>query len=101
MTEIVKANVNREINVELLREESNPESKDIVSYQNKPYSIVKIVITPKIWKGSGVLGYYFFFLNYNFIYPGADLKIFLNIFEEIQTNLNLSFLGFFLGKQLN
>ncbi len=60
MSEVVKANVNKEIEVELLREEKkseeNLEAKELIQYQNKTYRLHKIVIIPKIWKGQGVLG---------------------------------------------
>lgn len=58
MTEIVKANINKEIQIELLREEKENEAnvKDLLDYQNKKYQLIKLVIVPKIWKGQGVLG---------------------------------------------
>ena len=63
MTEVVKGNIGREIEVELMRETKSEEEKnnDLIHYQNKCYQVLKLVIVPKIWKGQGVLGYFFFF----------------------------------------
>jgi len=57
MAEIVKANVNKEIEIELMREvEKKENAKDLIQYQDKNYQLHKLVIIPKIWKGQGVLG---------------------------------------------
>lgn len=67
MSEIVKANVNKEIPIELLREDPNPTENNCISYNNKRYKLLKIIIVPKIWKGQGVLGFVIlFFLTQTF-----------------------------------
>lgn len=71
MTEIVKGNINKEIEVELMRETSEEKTTDLIHYQNKCYQVVKLVIVPKIWKGQGVLGYFILlfskFYNFDFL----------------------------------
>ena len=67
MTEVVKGNIGREIEVELMREtKSEEKTNDLIHYQNKCYQVVKLVIIPKIWKGQGVLGYFILFFFYKF-----------------------------------
>lgn len=63
MSEIVKANVNKEIPIELLREDPNSTESEC-TYNNKKYKLIKITIIPKIWKGQGVLGFYILYINF-------------------------------------
>ena len=82
LSEIVKENVNKEIQIELYREEKNldekDEKKDLINHKDIYYKVFKIVIIPKIWKGQGVLGSFFSFFPIIYFFFNllvADLRI--------------------------
>lgn len=57
LTEIVKANVNKIIELEVYRKlEKNELDDDCYLFNSEFYKQMKLQIVPKVWKGQGVLG---------------------------------------------